>query len=256
MIHLITLNTWKCDGDYFNRLEVIYRGLKKEGDIILLQESFQSIDGKHNTAGFLAEKLNFNVTSSQSRRKERKLMGNIFDSYSNVSILSKYPIINSYIISLPSNDKDGGREAIGAEISLNDRKILVISVHLSHLSDSNDLRKEQLQHIINQPFFSFGYDAIFIGGDFNQIITDELLTDLQQSGFNIKDTHNGFEKVGNDYTFTNGKVYKKIDHILQLSLNEKPTPQVVDSTIVFNETDIELGIKASDHNGVMISVEI
>lgn len=257
MIRIITLNTWKCDGNYFNRLEVLLKELNKAGaDILLLQESFHSVDDIYDTTRFLAQQLNFSSFSSQSRRKERQLMGNIIDSFSNVSILSRYPIINSYIIPLPSNAEDGGRDVIAAVISVNKHKILVISLHLSHLGDGDELRKQQLLHSINQPFFGFDYDAVFIGGDFNCIINDGFIADLQPNNFCINDTHKSYYKDGIDYTFTNGKVFKKIDHILQLSLKGKESLEVVDSKIVFNEADNEFGIKASDHNGVMISVEI
>lgn len=258
MICLATLNTWKCDGDYLNRLDVLVKELRKtQPHILLLQEVFQSTDNIYDTSGYISEKLDYCFTSSRSRPKKRLLNNILIDSFSNVSIVSKYPILNRYVIPLPSNPEDGGREAIAAEILIDSKKILVCSVHLSHLKGGDDLRMQQLMHILNQPFMVNDYDGIFIGGDFNFIINDEYLAGLPQTKFQIEDTHvYEIEFNGPKYTFSYGKSSRKIDHILQLCLKRKKMLEISDSKIIFHIADPDYGIKASDHNGVMININI
>ena len=49
-ITLLTINTWKCDGDYHPRVEWLAAELKASGArIILCQECFQTADGKEDT---------------------------------------------------------------------------------------------------------------------------------------------------------------------------------------------------------------
>jgi len=257
MIALTTINTWKCDGDYFNRLEVLFRNIESnKTQLLLLQEAFQSADNLYDTTRYLADKLGYNYASSRSRPKKRKLNGVFVESYSNVSILSKYPIVSSTIVPMPSDEADGGREAIASEIIINNKRILVISIHLSHLRN-DELRKQQLSDLLCQPFLQSEYDGIFVGGDFNATISKEYLALFQQGLFSIEDTHNyktGSE--GPEYTFLMENFSKKIDHILQISLKGKKMLEISDSKIVFHEPDPKPGIKASDHNGVMIHINI
>ena len=258
MIRLVTLNTWKCDGDYINRLKVFVKELRKTPThILLLQEVFQSEDNRYDTSRYIAGEFDYYFTSSRSRPKKRAINNVFIDSYSSVSVISKYPIVNKYVFSLPSNPEDGGREAIAAEILINSKKILVVSLHLSHLRNGDELRKQQLNHIINQPFMENEYDGIFIGGDFNTILNEEYLAVLPQSKFQIEDTHaSAIEINGPEFTFSHGEKSRKIDHILQLCLKGKKMMEISDSKIVFYEADPETKLKVSDHNGVLIHINI
>jgi endonuclease/exonuclease/phosphatase family metal-dependent hydrolase len=257
MISLLTINTWKNDGDYLKRLEVLLRNIQKaDPQLILLQEAFQSVDNVYDTTKFLTGRLNYHYTSSLSRLKKRKLMDKLLDSYSNVSVISEFPIVKSYIVPMPSSEADGGRDAIAAEIVINNKRILVISIHLSHLRNE-ELRKQQLSDLLSQTFLKAEYDGIFVGGDFNTSISKEYLDLFQNDIYCIEDTHK--YKTGRDepdYTLSVGNFSVKIDHILQINRKGKKMLEVSDSQIVFHEPDPISGIKASDHNGVMIQINI
>ena len=258
MICLATLNTWKCDGEYFERLEVINNEIRTlQPHIFLLQEAFQTSDNAIDTTQMIAEQLGYYYASTESRPKKRQLNNLYLDSYSNVSIVSKFPIINRYIISLPTNAEDGGREAIAAEIEIDNKKVLAISIHLSHLRNGNELRKQQLMHIFNQPFMRNEYAGVFIGGDFNCAMSEEFLRELEQPHYSIEDTYTYKKGMdGPDFTFSSQKISRKIDHILQYWLNSRNKAEINDSAIVFNEADPDYGIRASDHNGVMVKINI
>lgn len=258
MVDIITINTWKCDGDYFNRLLVLVKNIEKtKPHILLLQEAFQSSDNICDTTRYIAERLHYYNTSSQSRLKKRLLNKENIDSFSNVSIITKYPILNRHIISLPSNYEDCGREAIAVEIVVNKKRILIINVHLSHLNNGDDLRMQQLHHILDQSFLNSSFDAIFMGGDFNFAINKEHFAELQKDKFIIEDTFiYRNKKNGPDYTLSYQNTLKKVDHILQITFNDKKKLKVKDSKIVFYEPDRYYGIKTSDHNGVMVRVKL
>lgn len=255
MYSIISINTWKCCGNYLNRMEVLKIEIEAiNPEILLFQEAFQTVDNKFDTTGFIAKELGYRCVSSQSRPKRRKVNDLVMDSFSNVSILSKFPIERKFVFSLPSNPDDGSREAIAAELIIGDKKILVVSIHLSHLRDGNELRTQQLLHILDQSFLYNKYDAIFIGGDFNFPISKDYLESLSQDNFYLEDT---FVFNSNpdapDYTFTNGNSVRKLDHIIQVNKHGEIQANVSKSEIVFHKAHPNYGIKASDHNGVRIS---
>ena len=254
MNSIATLNTWKCDGDYFKRLEVITKELQiLQPHILLLQESFQTSDNQIDTSRSIAKRLGYFYVSSRSRFKNRKVNNVLTDSYSNVSIISKYPIINRYIFSLPSNEADGGREAIAAEIEIGNKRLMVISVHLSHLRDGAELRKQQLFHIFDQPFLRGSFDGVFIGGDFNCTMNDLYIAQLENKYFEIEDTF-VYKKANDELICTFST--RKIDHILQLWSKAAKKLEILDSKIIFHSIDTEYGVKASDHNGVLVEIEL
>ena len=53
---LVSINTWKCDGDYFNRRKVLKQQLMKiDAQVILCQECFRSADGTVDTLDDLSQ---------------------------------------------------------------------------------------------------------------------------------------------------------------------------------------------------------
>ncbi|NJK95810.1 MAG: hypothetical protein HC905_13675 [Bacteroidales bacterium] len=252
MYNIITLNTWKCEGDYLKRLNALTRHVREyDPDILLLQEAFQTLDNEFDTTRQIANDTGLTGISSTSRQKKRFLYNNYKDSYSNVSILSKFPILNYHTISLPSNKEDGGREAILAEIKLHNHLMLVCSLHLSHLKDGARLRLEQLLHILDHASLKKNYDGILLGGDFNMEVTNQDFDSITREGYRIYDTFTPKENLDNHTLNTfNRKV--KIDHILELRKSGLGI-KVNHSCIVFQNPCNEFGIKISDHNGVLLN---
>lgn len=255
MYTIITLNTWKCDGDYEQRLKATVKEIRNyDPDILLLQESFQTSDNKFNTSLQISLETGLTSVSSLSRPKKRLLSNNYMDSFSNVSILSKFPILNSYILPLPTNAEDGGREAIMAELQLGNHQILVCSLHLSHLKNQDQLRHDQLMHILEHPQVNKTYDGILIGGDFNMEVSDEYLNMFTRDGHWL---YNTFKASGEKefYTLNTRGRKVKIDHILELR-KSGPGITVNHSQIVFQEPCSQTGVKVSDHNGVLLNFSL
>ena len=258
MLSIATINTWKCEGDYLKRLSILVKELElMKIQIILVQEAFQSVNEKYNTSRFLSKHLGFSYVSTQSRLKKRMFDHGNLESYSNVSIISQFPIMNWYIVPLPSGPEDGGRDAIVAEILVNNKILLFISVHLSHLRNGESLRKQQFLHILNQDFMQKAYDGIFIGGDFNTPLNESFLDELTNHHFRYDDTFIYRKKLdGIDYTFSFKNKFRKIDHIVQISKIHKPMLEIIDSEIIMSEKDSESGTLASDHYGVMTLINV
>jgi endonuclease/exonuclease/phosphatase family metal-dependent hydrolase len=165
---LLTINTWKCDGDYYPRMELLAAGLKASGaHIILCQECFRTADGKVDTLSYLSRELSMPGYFVPCRRKTRLLGGIPTDSFSGLGVLTNLPVISQMTIDLPSSPADGGRSAqlltlnLGAGLSL-----MIANIHLTHLRNSEALRLSQLEKVLT---CMAGSEASYhiIGGDFN-----------------------------------------------------------------------------------------
>ena len=167
-ITLLTINTWKCDGDYYPRMEWLAAELKISGArIILCQECFRTADGKVDTLKYLSRELNMPAYFVPCRRKSRMFGGFATDSFSGLGVLTDLPVTSQMVIDLPSSPADGGRAAqlltldLGAGLSM-----MMANVHLTHLRNSEALRLRQLEKVLAFMARSAASYRI-IGGDFN-----------------------------------------------------------------------------------------
>lgn len=167
-IRVVSLNTWKCEGDYERRLRLMADGLKAQAaDLVLLQEVFATLDGTINTGSFVAEHLQMHCCFQPGRRKVRSLKGNDVKSYSGLAILSRYPYEETGALALPEDGRDGDRWAHWLRVHIDGHTILVINTHLSHLEDREDLRRQQLESIVAFASTCPGDHLVILGGDFN-----------------------------------------------------------------------------------------
>jgi endonuclease/exonuclease/phosphatase family metal-dependent hydrolase len=250
MHSILSLNTWKCEAGYFNRIKVINKELKElQPDIITFQEAFETSDGSISTTYDVASQLQMHSISSKSRLKKRICEGDDVNSYSNVSILSSYPFEYSKIIPLCSSPKDGGRDALLGIVVINNQRIAIVSIHLSHLPDIS-LKIKQLNQVINELNKIENCDIKFVCGDFNLSIDNpELQYIFEKEKYN--DASQFSEQYGNEITLEiKKKKGVKIDHIIYKVKNQNSL-QINKSAIVFDKPDMMYGLKASDHNGVI-----
>jgi endonuclease/exonuclease/phosphatase family metal-dependent hydrolase len=185
--------------NYLDRLNEISDILSKiDADIVLLQEVDFNSKRTHNIdqAKYLAKKSNFAylVEHTTIREKFYPFHHNIFGNIDHgLCILSKYPITkaNALLFENFSNipfflkwlfSQHG---ALECTISLNDKLIKVINLHLDPWSKSR--RYRQINEIKNQ-FLSEKNIALVLGGDFNTLSIDKLKTnkyDFQEAPFFI-----------------------------------------------------------------------
>lgn len=161
MIGLITLNSWKDEGDWAARIPAIAAGfLALNADIVCLQEVYAG--GGRDTGAVLAAATGLHCTQIAAREKRR---GGVLSS-SGVAILSCQPPRTVLAIDLPTTVADGGRKALLCRFDAAIGPVQVASLHLSHLRDAaaSALRAAQLAAIIAA---ADPECALVLAGDFN-----------------------------------------------------------------------------------------
>lgn len=162
-MRIVTLNTWKNEGQYERRLALMAEGLGElEPDVVCLQECFQAQGW--DTAAHLSEALGLVALSAPARRKLRRHQGEIVDSASGLAMLCREPPLTAGRIALPSDPADGERIGQWANVAPGLR---VLNLHLTHLRgpQAANLRQAQLVQAISyaaQPGCS-----LLVAGDLN-----------------------------------------------------------------------------------------
>ena len=145
-MRIVTLNTWKNEGQYERRLALMAKGLGALApDIVCLQECFQA-EGV-DTAASLASVLGLHILAEPARRKLRPHQGQMVESASGLAILCRDPRARSHRIDLPADAADG--ERIGQWVAAGP-DLRVLNLHLTHLrgSRAGQLRRAQLERAI------------------------------------------------------------------------------------------------------------
>lgn len=161
-LRVVTLNTWKNDGDYPARLTRIADGLAALApDLVCLQECF--VGGGHDTARFLADALNLDLHPAPARAKVRELHGAPVDSTSGLAILTRLPG-RADTLALTSHPADGERIAQ----RFTTRRQRILNLHLSHLRGDMGatLRRRQLDEALDWARRDGG-GSLLVCGDLN-----------------------------------------------------------------------------------------
>lgn len=162
-MRIVTLNTWKNDGDYPRRLALMAEGLAAlEADAICLQECFAGAGD--DTAAFLAQALSMVATVRPARSKPREHFGRQVPSTSGLAILSRRPPLAYAALELTSDPRDGERVALRADLA--EGGLRVANLHLTHLRGAAELRGRQLAEAL--AWARAGWDgALMLCGDLN-----------------------------------------------------------------------------------------
>lgn len=197
-IRLLTLNTWKGDGDYDARLRCLAAGLSDaQPDIVLLQEVLADMRNVLHTGAFLAGALDMHLCFAPARFKARRVAGRQVDCYSGLAVLSPWPIDVSRIVSLSSDTRDGERVALSARLRFGEIPLQLVNVHLTHLPDADGLRGRQMDDVLR--FIEEGGNALTIlGGDFNAALDSRSLRRLvrRPDVVSVWDQANARKQVG------------------------------------------------------------
>ncbi len=265
MLKIATINTWKCEGNYKQRLNVLAHRLKEERfDILCCQESFRTLDGEHDTAKALAGKLGMSYSFSAAGRKKRIFHGENVESLSGMAVLTgpQTCMIKSGSFPLPEKSKADGCAAQFAIIRKNGDAILIVNLFLSHLQNKKNMRRKQLQAVFSHPIMEKEFAAIVFCGDFDvKPESEEFRLLKRQPEFKVND---GFIKGGGNprvSTLYDGTCLDEeqdgqhIDHIFVLQKRHKPVAKMEfrNSRILFNEVN-ERALMPSDHFGVALDL--
>lgn len=162
-MRIVTLNTWKNEGQYERRLALMAKGLGALApDIVCLQECF--VAKGHDTAAYLAAELGLRLTAAPARRKLRQHLGETLPSASGLAILHRNAPLATGRLDLPSDPVDGQRIAQWADVAPGLR---VLNLHLTHLGgpEAARLRASQLVQAMTECHRP-GQDLL-VAGDLN-----------------------------------------------------------------------------------------
>lgn len=248
-IRLITINTWKCKGNFAERIQSMKEELQKlKPDILLCQEVFQN--DEVNTSTLIAEALKMNHIYEPSRYKSRRFGQEMVMSYSGLALLSQAQIEAHDIIPLPSSPDDPERIAQFVIVHFGTIKMLIINTHLTHLPGSSIMRKQQIAAIFQHEVLDHPYNAIWLGGDFNaEEDSEEIQYLMNQKDWQLTDCFRAYTPHAG-YTLVNAK--GRIDYIFCLNKAGMPIPSITYATIILNHPNAQ-GLYPSDHFGVMIN---
>lgn len=244
-IKVLSINTWKCDGQYLARMAQLQRELLPlDLDFIACQEVFQTVDQSYSTVEFLANSLNRTPIWFPSRLKERIIGHQPMLSYSGLCLLTKHEPIEVYPLHLPSDPRDGERTAQCVVFDLNGQRVLLINTHLTHLIDAVDLRLNQMLCIIEQIKQIKDLAAYILCGDLNtvpnsapiQYLFDELPETKNVFVEPFPPTHISGESI--DYIFY--APYPKLQLLNKRIIWDKPIN----------------GLRISDHYGLFAHLKV
>jgi endonuclease/exonuclease/phosphatase family metal-dependent hydrolase len=255
-IKIVTINTWKCDGDYRERLTILAKQLAElNPDIIACQECFVSDNA--DTLRYLSEILKMGYAYLPGREKKRYFESEYVDSGSGLGVLSKYPIADASWLALPVIPEDNDRKIQQVEIMIDETRLYVTNTHFTHL------RNEKIKRMQAETLASFVLDKAegyhIICGDFNSEITSEAMEVFMKKS-NAIDCYSAGGGEKSRYSLLEPLQEGKkicVDHIFSLPFNGSGNyPEFINSAIVLNEPDAKTGIFASDHFGITTTLVI
>ena len=174
-MRIVTLNTWKNDGHYRRRLQLMGDGLRGMApDVVCLQECFTA-EG-FDTAGWLASELGLVAHLAPSRRKARAHQGRDLDSTSGLAILARAQGVAGRL-DLASHPADGERIAQRLDLEFEGRPLRILNLHLTHLRGADALRGRQLAEALAWAGEGLA-GGLVVAGDLNAQGTDPALAPL------------------------------------------------------------------------------
>lgn len=245
-LKVLSINTWKCDGAYHDRCRLLAQQIKVlNPDVVLIQESFRTKDLEICTAKYIANILGYCMDFVPSRLKFRKVNGEVRNSYSGLSVLSRFDSIRSGYFDLPSSEKDGWRNVQFIQYQV-PFPLMVINTHLTFLKDSK-LKLQQLEAL--KTYIDGLETPVFVAGDFN-ITPDSEYFNWWKNAFN----HNIIlaQEAPFEITFPGNNDGKCLDY--QFLIPKRSDLTIKESQVVLNKKDPELKIYPSDHFGLMSSI--
>lgn len=254
---LLTLNSWKCDGSYAQRMGLLAQGLiELAPDVVALQEAFVAEDGSADTAGRLAAATGLSAMRALDRFKLRLLAGRQVPSFSGQAFLSRLPVQAVNTVVLPSSDADGGRVAQVVQLMVGVHPVTVANVHLSHLhGEAGDaLRQLQMQAVLEHLTHMGSASLTLVCGDFNDPLEAPALRIFAAAPWQLQDS---FELAGQvpepTYVDASGQG-QVLDHVLVVPSLSSAKVEVIDAATVLRiDRPDARGITPSDHSGLQVT---
>lgn len=238
-MRIVTLNSWKNEGDYDRRLALMGEGLAGlDPDVVLLQEVF-ACEGL-DTARVLSARLGAAVSCFPARLKRRNHLGRQVLSTSGLAFLSRAPL-QTRARSLTSDPMDGERIAVLAEAS----GVRLLNLHLSHLGGDlgRRLRARQLAEALDWARADWA-GPLLVGGDLNADLAAPELAAL--AGLAAPAVALGSSLIG-----AMSRCGGAIDH---LALIDPSVGYRIDRQFLALDTPDQGGLFPSDHAAIVLDL--
>lgn len=174
-MRIVTLNTWKNEGDYARRLPLMRDGLAAMApDVVCLQECFVA-DG-FDTAAWLAHALGLDLHAASARTKTRLHDGRDLMSSSGLAILAR-GAGTSARRELITHPADGDRIAQRLDLVVDGKPLRILNLHLTHLRNAAELRAAQLVEALAWAEADLA-GGLVVAGDLNAVAVDPALAPL------------------------------------------------------------------------------
>ena len=245
-VTITTINTWKCEGDYFPRMEALARQLSAlDAGVILAQECFRTADGAVDTLSFLSKTLQMTASRAESRVKRRRFRDHWVESSSGLGVLTTCPVRSETILALPTDEKDGGRVAQCVVLEPKpDTLLFIANVHLSHVPGGGSLRADQLEVVLRAADAS-GAAYRLIGGDFNADAGSDEMRAIRRRAVDAY-VHGGGQAPRISLVTAN----RCVDYLFIYPFpGTAHYPHCTNARIVLDQQDAESGLYPSDHFG-------
>jgi len=228
-IRIMTYNLHQgFDTDGYLGMEALARVIDGTGaDVIAMQEISRGwyINSSLDMLPWLSQRLEM-----------RYLFGPAADPIWGNAILSRYPILEHGLGTVPKGDGVMKRGYIWARLDVgNGEELLVIATHLHHIETEHEVRIPQIQTILD---FWDERESTIILGDMNSWPDSPEMDLFRDAGL-----QDAFALVGrgDGYTFASNNLFERIDYLWV-------TPDLQVSELVIPEST------ASDHLGVALTV--
>jgi endonuclease/exonuclease/phosphatase family metal-dependent hydrolase len=258
-LRLVTINTWKCDGNYPERLALLKTQIADlQADVIACQEVFRAGD-RADTGRDLADALGLHYAFAPARYKPRHFQGQLTDSYSGLGLLSRFPILNTETVLFPPHPDDTDRLAQLVWLNVAGASVLVVNTHLTHLHGQSAMRQAQLATLLAHPALAQPHHAaVFVCGDFNaEQSSPEIQFLLNHPTISAQNTYQSGNGIAPGYTMPDRDNHptardRCIDFIFSLTTDNRPHPVIAEARVVLDVADVANNYP-SDHCGVLIT---
>ena len=241
---ILTLNTWQERGPWKERWEIILKGLKEHApDIVMLQEMFNREWAEEVRVCSGYEHLIFSAEPGGQM------------------ILTRFPAEQTGCLTMKTKSptEDYRRYALYAKLNAAGTSIHVFNTHLSWRLEETEIRKKQVQELVEFIRSKGRKGTAFVAGDFNappdtleisKLMVDAGFMDL----FSVMHPKDPGLTWNNVNPFTAGSSVKmpdrRIDYIFARGIT---VPKVKEVRLVYTQPIDNL--YASDHFGVLATVD-
>lgn len=243
-MRLVSLNTWKAEGDYPQRLRAMAEGLSAlHPDVVALQEDMRTPDGQTHTALALSRALGLRLNWIPARDKMRRMGVRHVRSTAGLAVLSREPAQEVRTLSLPDDPADGERVAQCVRLPGPSGDWWLVNLHLTHLPHRPDLRHAQLKTVLGALAFEAGMRPVVLCGDFNAGPGEPEQAVFRHPFGPLLDAFGNRSKL----THRDERGHAaNLDHILLYVTGAGPVPRVHRAWTALDRPDAH-GVMSSDH---------